>query len=158
MITQTYNLNLIPSYTIPPIVHVSQYDDSARTIAFNLFNGSQAFNAQSGTTALVQGVKPDKQVFSNSATISGSTVSFSLTSEMTSVDGSAECEIRITDSTGTLGTANFILEVEKSIPADEPTPTDLSGIVSTSAHSVLGNNSLAIAVMPTVVTEQIPGH
>lgn len=151
MITQTYNLNLIPGYTIPPVVHVSQYDDSARTIDFKLFNGSQAFDPQRGTTALVQGVKPDKQVFSNSATISRYTVSFSLTSEMTSVAGSVECEIRITDSTGTLGTANFILEVEKSIPADEPTPTDLSGIVATSAHSVLGNNSLATAVTANII-------
>ena len=38
MITQTHNLNLIPG-SVPPVVNVTQYDKTARTLVFNLWDG-----------------------------------------------------------------------------------------------------------------------
>ena len=117
MVTQTYNLNMIPNGQIIN-VHVSQYD-IGRVIVFNLYNGSAKFTPASGTTATIDGTKPDNKGFSLTATISGSTASFTTTKNMCAVAGDTICEFRLIKNGQNVGTANFILKVERAGLADD---------------------------------------
>lgn len=117
MVTQTYDLNMTPGGQIVN-VHVSQYD-IGRTITFNLLNGTVSFTPPSGTTALIEGTKPDKKGFSLAATVSGSTASFTTTQNMCAVAGPTICEFRLKQGSNNIGTANFILDVERAGLADD---------------------------------------
>lgn len=115
MVTQSYDLNLIPGYgSVPVVAHASQYDSGARTLVFNLLDGDAAFTPVPGTAAVVEGTKPDGKGFSYAATVSGSEVAVDVTEQMTAAAGNVRCELRLTDATGTAGTANFILAVERA--------------------------------------------
>lgn len=117
MVTQTYDLNLIPGGQIVN-VHVSQYD-VGRTIIFYLLDGAATFTPPSGTTALIEGTKPDKKGFSITASVSGNTASFTTTQNMCAVAGKTVCEFRLKQGTRNIGTANFILDVERAGLADD---------------------------------------
>ena len=120
MITQTHDLNLIPG-SVPPVVHVTQYDKTARTLVFNLWDGETSFSVPSGAAVTIRGTKPDGNGFEYTATASGSTVSMDLQQQMATCAGSVRCEVRITSGTQILGTADFILEVKPSA-LNENTP------------------------------------
>ena len=113
MITQTYNLNLIPD-KVPVIVNCSQYEALSRTIEMVLFDGSVLYTIASGVTATVRGTKQDNTGFEYPCTISGSTVSFNIQDQMTIFAGRVPCEIRLIDSNGIIGTCNFLLNVEET--------------------------------------------
>lgn len=115
MITQKYNLNLIPD-KVPVQVNCSQYDALSRTIEFTIYDGAVLYEIPSGTTATVRGTKSDNTGFEYPCTIDGSTVSFDIQDQMTIFNGRVPCEIRLTNN-GILGTCNFCLNVE-------PTPLD----------------------------------
>lgn len=117
MITQTATINLIPS-NVPTVIHVSQYD-VGRVISLTILNGVTQFIFGSGQTAIVNGRKPDKTVFTYDASISNNIVSFTTTQQMLAVAGKVLTEIRIQDGNrNDIGTANFILDVENA-PIDE---------------------------------------
>lgn len=120
MITQTHDLNLIPG-SVPPVVHVTQYDKTARTLVFNLWDGETSFSVPSGAAVTIRGTKPDGNGFEYTATASGSTVSMDLQQQMATCAGSVRCEVRIASGTQILGTADFILEVKPSA-LNESTP------------------------------------
>lgn len=120
MITQTHDLNLIPG-SIPPVVHVTQYDKTARTLVFNLWDGETSFSVPSGAAVTIRGTKPDGNGFEYTATASGSTVSMDLQQQMATCAGSVRCEVRIASGTQIIGTADFILEVKPSA-LNESTP------------------------------------
>ena len=124
MVTQTYELNLIPGGNIVN-VHVSQYDEG-RTITFDLLNGSVPFTPPSGTTASVDGTKPDKTGFSIDATVSGGTVSFKTAEAICNVAGQTICEVRLRQGTNDIGTQNFILDVERAGYANRATPLGIT--------------------------------
>lgn len=113
MITQNYNLNLIPN-GVPVVVNASQYDKTARTINFALINGDTAFNVPSGSTVYVQGTKPDKTGYQYQCTYTDNVVSFDIKDQMTVCAGKHQAEIRITKNGEILGTANFIFNIEKA--------------------------------------------
>ena len=138
MITQTYDINLIPNFgSVPVVVHASQYD-TGRTLTFNLLNGDLVFTPASGARATINGTKPDGHGFEYIATISGSTISAQITNQMTAVAGSVRCELRIIDNTGEVGTANFILEVEKAGLADDTdvSDTELPAIITLATYQM----------------------
>lgn len=116
-ITQTYNLDLVPNGP-DVMVKVSQYDAESRNINFIIFNQNQLYSIPSGTTATVRGTKADDTGFEYPCTINGSVVSFLVKQQMTVFNGKVLCEIRLTNSGETLGTANFILFVEKAALSD----------------------------------------
>lgn len=121
-ITQKYNLNLIPN-KMPLSVHVSQYDKSSRIIEFDLYNGATPFTIPSGSTITVRGGKPDGTGYEYACsyaagTHGGSTVSATIEEQMTVLPGHQPAEIRITQGTQVLGTANFEFFVEAS-PMEE---------------------------------------
>lgn len=120
MITQTYNLNLIPD-KVPVSVDCSQYDSLSRTIVFNIYDGT-VLKDVSEATATVRGTKQDNTGFEYPCTVNGSQVSFDIQDQMTIFSGRVPCEIRLVDN-GILGTCNFILNVE-------PTPLDTDVTIS----------------------------
>lgn len=120
MITQTYNLNLIPD-KVPVSVDCSQYDSLSRTIVFNIYDGT-VLKDVTGATATVRGTKSDNTGFEYPCTIDGSTVSFDIQDQMTIFSGKVPCEIRLVNN-GILGSCNFVLNVE-------PTPLDPNVTIS----------------------------
>ena len=135
MLTTTYDLSLTPG-GVRRVIHVSQYDVKARSLVFNLYDAHGTVSLPSGVHAAIRGTKPDKNGFDYSATISGTTVTVALTDQMTAVAGKVLCELYLyvgTPPTTTtpasndyeqLGTANFILQVER-VPLDKDTlPSD----------------------------------
>lgn len=126
MITSTYRLNMQPSLS-PLVVRVSQYD-VGETLVFALVNTATSSDISSGVSAEINGTKPDGRGFTYSATYSSTIPSVSVTiqEQMTAVAGDVMCEITLYKGTppsaqnpsGTnykrLGTANFILSVERA--------------------------------------------
>lgn len=121
MITQQYNLNLIPD-KVPVQVNCSQFDSLSRTIEMTIYDGTVMFDIPSGTTASVRGTKADNTGFEYPCTISGSVVSFDIQPQMTVFSGRVSCEVRLINN-GILGTCNFNLYVE-------PTPLDPNVTIS----------------------------
>ena len=113
MITQEYKLNLIPD-KVPVIVNCSQYDVLSRTILFSIYNGMYLYAIPSGVSATVRGTKADNTGFEYTCTIDGSKVSFDIQAQMTLFAGKVPCEIRLIDSSGIVGTCNFLLNVEET--------------------------------------------
>ena len=118
IVTQEINLNIIPG-GIKPRIRVSQYDNGTRVLRFVLYRGTEKYTT-SGLTAQIRGTKPDKHGFVYNATYSNGVVTADLTQQMAAVAGDVECEIILMESSANvLGTANFILEVEKAAVGDE---------------------------------------
>ena len=113
MNSQTVTVNLIPGLSTPAVVRVSQYD-VGRPILFKVFDGTMPASFVSNTIATVVGTKPSGLGFSEVATISGNTASLNSTLTMTQELGMIPAEIRFTQGTTDIGTANFILAVEPS--------------------------------------------
>lgn len=121
MVTQTINLNMVPG-SVCPVIHVSQYDNDEDALVFNLYQGSTPFTA--GTTAIIEGTKPDGYGFTYAASYSDNTVTADLTQQMTAVSGEVRCELRISDSDNVVGTQNFILMVEPAALDDNTVVSD----------------------------------
>lgn len=119
MITQMYDLNLIPNSAIT-LIRCSQYDSESRTLTFNLYNGAVAYNVPSLCTVTIRGTKKDGTGFEYPCEFTDNVVTFDLKDQMTLFAGDLICELRISYSGQVLGSANFILAVEKS-PLDADT-------------------------------------
>lgn len=116
MITQTFELNLIPEQA-PVVIHCDQYDKGTGRLIVKLYEGDVAYTPTG--TAVIQGTKPDGKGFNYAATLSGNTVTADLTEQMSAVAGHVRCQIVVTESTGRTGTFVFILDVQRSaLPAD----------------------------------------
>lgn len=121
MITQRTRLDMRPGGVLP-VVHVSQYDNDAAALIFDLYNGGELFSVPSGSSVLLNGLKPDNYGFSyQAASISGNTVVCNLTTQMTAVAGAVVCELRVRNGAGTqiIGSCNFILQVEAAALTDD---------------------------------------
>ena len=115
MITKTTYLDMTPG-GVPPVIHVSQYDADEDALVFNLYVDSTPFTA--GTTATIEGTKPDMTGFTYAASYSDNVVTADLTEQMTAVAGAVVCEVRITDGSNVVGTQNFVLSVEPAALSD----------------------------------------
>ena len=104
MITNTYNLNMIPDRVLP-LVMVSQYD-SARRIVFNLFNGPEEYQPTSAKVLI--GTNQYE------GTVSGNQVTFNVPSELTQEAQYLFGEIVATDSNGKMGSLNFKFKVDST--------------------------------------------
>lgn len=114
MIEQTYFLDMIPGESAAPVVHVSQFDVNSRTLTFNLMKGGVAYEPDVGMTVTLDGTKPDNTAFSYPMTVDGSSVSIALQPQMTVLSGHVRCEVTVSNASGQIGSANFILAVEES--------------------------------------------
>lgn len=119
MTSQTFNLDLIPQ-GVPPIVHVSQYD-KGQTWDIHLFENGVVFPVPSGTSAAVQGTKPDNTGFQYPAVISvgDNVVTFTVEQQMTVLGGQFECELVLVNGENQVATINFILDVEPTTLDDD---------------------------------------
>lgn len=100
---------------VHPVVHVSQ-GDIGRQFQLLLFDGNVAYSMPAGTTAQVDGVKPDGHAFSytDCVSVSGNVVTVTTKQQMTIVAGRVTCEIRFTKDGNDIGTLNFLMYVEQS--------------------------------------------
>lgn len=119
MTSQTFNLDLIPQ-GVPPIVHVSQYD-KGQTWNIHIYENGVVFPVPSGTSAAVQGTKPDNTGFQYPAVISvgDNVVTFTVEQQMTVLGGQFECELVLVNGENQVATINFILDVETTTLDDD---------------------------------------
>lgn len=132
MITQSTNLNLIPGRALPRI-NATQYDVSSRALTFAIYDGDQRFTLTSGTTARIQGRKPDGHAFDYAATVSttNNVVTASITQQMTAAAGEVLCEIILQKNSERIGTLNFILAVQETpLNGQVPSDSDLADIIT----------------------------
>ena len=135
MITQKYNLNMIPDKVLP-VINVSQYD-SSRTIVFYLYDGEDEYTPTSvsvkiGSTTL-------------NGTISGNSVSIVLPSTLMENDGEVMGELIDAD----MGSLNFIFNVDSTPiptvnPHDETLDLALSMILGRNVQSEQSGEALNI--------------
>lgn len=133
MISQNTFLSVVPG-TVPPVIHVSQYDTGLRTLSFTITDSSLDFT---GTSLRLDGRKPDGNAFSysNGADFSiirsGNVVTCDCVQQMTAVAGSVKCAILFISGNNRLESAEFILEVKQAaIPDDSViSDTDLPAII-----------------------------
>ena len=123
---QVQNLQIAPT-GIKPVINVSQ-NDVGRQFQLVLYEGTSAYSMPAGTTARIDGIKPDRKGFSYSdaVTVSGNVVTVTTKEQMTIVSGTVECEIRFSKNGLDIGTLNFKMMVEPS-PINEN--TDISETV-----------------------------
>lgn len=105
MITQRYDLDIIPTFT-PPIVRVSQFDDGGRTITFKLHKGTGSYVVTSAQV-FVKGIEVP-------CTGSSSNVSFVVTADVTEEGGIFLGEVRDTTAKGICASCNFIFVVDNT--------------------------------------------
>ena len=107
------NLNIIPS-GILPIVHASQYD-TGRQIQLNLYEGKTAYTLSGAETLELDVKKPDGTIVTTLlSNTSGSQVVISLELQMTTAVGKCKCNLKITNGLVSIGSMNFIIEIEES--------------------------------------------
>lgn len=123
--TQTINLDLRPHFNRQNncIVYCSQYDNDLRNVVVNIADAGTAVNV-STYTIYIEGTKPDKKGFSYELTDIGGTVSnnvvtFPLQLQMTACAGITNAELVFYSGDDRIGSANFILAVEKAGLADD---------------------------------------
>lgn len=138
MITQPYKLDLIPG-GVPVRVPVSQYDAGSRNIIFQLYYGGMVFSVPAGAVVTCDGSKPDRKGFSYVVTASGSSVTVTVTEQMTAVAGETECQITIRKDGMVLGSANFLLVVEQAALPDgaDISETELNTFTQIANHAAV---------------------
>lgn len=119
MRTQIYDINLVVGAGIPPIVKVSQ-NDELRVLAFRLFDGIREYFPFENEEVIITGTKPSGLGFTEVCNIIGSLATVETTLAMTQESGHINAELRISDGSTNIGTANFTLYVE---PAPHPAGT-----------------------------------
>lgn len=136
---QTVNLQYAPT-SVNPVVHVSQYD-VGRQFRFKLYDGSTAYTPPSGTTARIDGIKPDNHGFSytDKVSVSGNIATITTTEQMTVLSGTVKCEIRFINGGNNIGTLNFMLVVEESpINAEtDVSETEIPAIIDVATANML---------------------
>lgn len=119
MNVQHIKLNIIPGGVLP-VVHVSQYDHNAGGLVFDIYNGGELYELPEGTTASIEGTKPDEYGFLYpAAAVSGHSVTIDIVEQMTVVPGKVICELRLAHQQDNVGTINFILAVEPAGLSDD---------------------------------------
>ena len=119
-------LNMIPG-GVMPIVCVNQYDTGYQR-RFRLYNGAYPFNIADNQSVTIRGTKGDGHGIVNSvqSTVGSNVVSVTITKQMTAVKGAKNIyELRVVDNNGlVIGTANFILAVERAALDDDTNISD----------------------------------
>ena len=112
IVSQNTKLNVVPGGIIP-VVNVSQYDVN-RSISFTLYDGNGAAELESGTAVSIEGTKPDGHGFQYEGTLADNVATFNTTQQMTVLVGAIECKLTLRKGSQVIGTAMFILDVEKA--------------------------------------------
>lgn len=105
-------LNLIPG-ACSPEVHLSQYD-KGRVVPFKLADGKSAYDVPAGSAIVVKATKPSGLGFIVPVSFDGDTAIMTITETMSNEYGRFPAELSITNGDTLIGTANFVMNVEKS--------------------------------------------
>ena len=116
-------VNLQPKYSMPQAINVSQYDVGV-VLKFELYDGMSVADL-TGCTAKIHGTRPSGVGFSVTGTISNNTVTVSTVTAMTGEYGRFPAEIELTKTGVVVGTANFVMAVEKSPHPDGTIDSDI---------------------------------
>ena len=127
-------LNLIPG-ACSPEVHLSQYD-KGRAIPFKLAEGKSAYTVPEGAEIVVQATKPSGLGFVVPVTFDGDTATMTITETMSNEYGRFPAELSITSNGNKIGTANFVMNIERS-----PHP---EGTIDGDAESLLPELALLV--------------
>ena len=113
MAIQRIIVDLIPGAKDAPVINASQYD-TGRQFEIELLNGGEAYTPSVDMTIELHVKKRDDTIIVNSPiNRTNNIITFSTTEQMTACHGTNVCEVSISDDSLLIGTANFILEVEK---------------------------------------------
>ncbi len=125
IVTQTINVDLRPHYNRrnQSMVYCSQYDNDLRNIVLNIANEGEPVDV-STYTIYIEGTKPDKHGFSYELTsiggsVSNNVITVPLQTQMTAVAGLTNAEVVLYSNDERIGSANFILNVEKAGLAED---------------------------------------
>jgi len=111
LVNRSFQLDVTPG-AIPQVVKVSEYDEN-REYTVTLIDEGGVYEIPSGTTAKVEG-SIGGNAFSESATVSGNTITFTLTESMTALAGDVWCKIKLTKDSKPIQTAAFILRCDRA--------------------------------------------
>lgn len=120
-------LNLIPG-ACSPEVHLSQYD-KGRVIPFKLADGKSAYDVPAGSAIAVKATKPSGLGFVVPVSFEGDTATMTITETMSNEYGRFPAELSITNGGTLIGTANFVLNVEKSPHPEGTTDGDAETLI-----------------------------
>lgn len=155
---EVFNLDIIPGKSAP-VIHASQYD-KGREFRANLFERSAVYTLAGTETLNVYVRKPDgNMVTLNVTNTSSDYITFKTTEQTTACDGANLCELRITKGADVIGTANFILDCEKSPDTGITSQTEINNLETL----VDGFTALAVADQydsANVIFDSVPtaGH
>ena len=124
--SQTINVNITPGLFMPTLFY--SQGDIGRPFEIHLTT-SDGTAIPTGVTAKFEATKPSGLGFSESVTISGSTVAFNTTETMTNEHGRVPAQIRLTKSGVDIGTARFWWEGEAKPHPEGTTDGDLDHIL-----------------------------
>lgn len=141
----------VSSASVPPTLHMKQWDSNSRSIVAALFSGASPFNIPSGSSVMVRFRKPDGTGGLYDATESGAPVVFAgntvtapVAAQMLSVPGVVVAQIELysaaTEESPAYRLASFcfFVDVEKSAyPDDTIISSDYYNILSESIQQAL---------------------
>lgn len=141
---------------VNPVIHLSQYD-VGRQFQLRIIDGSEVYSMPNGTTARIDGLKPDGNAFSytDAVSVSGNVATITTKDQMTVLSGTVLCELRFINGGNTIGTINFKLEIEKS-PINSDTPisdTEIPAIIELGRSYMLESEAWAVGTKEGVAVE-----
>lgn len=110
-------------------IPVSQFDTMWRFVFTILYKG-QTWEIPTGAAAILSGRKPDGNVFAFEGTVAGNRITVDCDVQMTAAAGSVVCELSVLSGGKTVGTANFMMDVE----AAPKSPDDVSSETTLPAY------------------------
>ena len=119
-----YDLDMYPGYNPRPI-RLKQYSDSF-SLVFKLHASKGELDIDSSTTAAIRGLKPDGNAYSNDCTIDtvSGTVTVAGDVQITAAAGEGRFEIILYNDDKELGTASFIIDVERAALDQDAIPSE----------------------------------
>ena len=111
LINRSFKLENTPG-AMPPIIHVSEYDIN-RQFTITLTENGQVYTIPANTTAKIEGTL-NGHGFSVSATVSGNTITFTLTTDMTAYAGEAYTKVVLTNGGNPVSSCAFVLAVDRA--------------------------------------------
>ena len=101
-------------------ISIRQGDTLSREIAAYLYQNSQPYAVEEGTTAVFRAAKPDGTAIYSDCTISGNVIRHVLESQLSTTKGEIACELTLYNATGaTLYSPKFSIYVDANVLSDE---------------------------------------
>lgn len=108
-----------------------------------MYDGTDPYDIPSATSIVIQGTKPDKKGFQYDCDYVDGVASCIVAGQMTACGGNILCELVLSKDGGILGTAKFVIVVERAALSNETviSRTDLPLIVDAAKNALLANAS-----------------